>query len=68
MKLNLNDKNKEDYGFFVEKVVITEANLLSKVDTACFIATNGTVFKLNTTFDSDKNVLNITTRSDQDKT
>lgn len=83
LKINLNEKNayttlkpnEIDYGFYVDKVVITNPlnqfnntspHVLSgRIDTACFIATNGTVFKWNVTHDEYQDTLVIHPRSDQ---
>jgi hypothetical protein len=61
----LNDQVNSSTGFYLEKLVITNAADLKSIDTACFIATNGSVHPLSVTHDNDMNLLNISAPQDQ---
>lgn len=67
LKQNLNTANKKSSGFFLEKLVITNAEDLKDVDEACFIFNNGEAHTLETNYDSQRKTLNISAPSYKDK-
>lgn len=57
--MNLNDQNLASTGFYMDKLVITDAEDLKDVDTACYISKNGTVLPLDHHFNSTSNLLTL---------